>query len=141
MAEQASGPGRSIVVGDLLLALVPYGLAAAAAAPAAAVVAALVLGQAQRPLVSSAAFISGALLLAIADVGAGDEVIGVIWLLARMLLPYYVPVIMYMIAPERSLTMLRSFSGWLLDHSRIAEIVTGVGLGTLFLWKGIAALA
>ena len=223
-------------MGDLLVALVPYGLAAAAAAPAAAAVAALVLGQAQRPIVSTSAFIAGALLLdiafaaivlavmegsgqftsdsdigawvdtvlgavflllgvmalfqkddpakdaarrerigkltssgpakliavgvvvqvinadalavaaaglkevAIADVDLGESVLGVVWLLALVLLPYYVPLIMYLVAPKRSLTMLRGFSNWLLERSRVVEIVTGVGLGALFLWKGVAGL-
>ena len=31
-------------------------------------------------------------------------------------------------------------SGWLLDHSRMLEIVVGLGFGVLFLWKGLAVL-
>ena len=50
-------------MGDLLLSLIPYGLAAALAAPAAAVVAALILGKAERPLLGGLAFVAGAALL------------------------------------------------------------------------------
>ena len=223
-------------MGDLLLSLIPYGLAAAAAAPAAAVVAALILGQAQRPIFSGSIFVAGALLLdmlfsvvvlglmeasgsftsgadigawvdtvlgaiflalgvsaifqkedptkeaarraritrltssgpakllvlgvavqivnsdslaviagglkevAISDVSTASAVVAVGWLLVLMLLPYYVPVLMYAVAPQRSAVLLRRFSEWLLDHSRVVEIVTGFLLGGLFFWKGMAAL-
>jgi hypothetical protein len=33
------------------------------------------------------------------------------------------------------------FSEWLLTHSRAVEIVTGLVLGGVFLWKGITSLA
>ncbi len=36
--------------------------------------------------------------------------------------------------------VLRNFSNWLLEHSRMVEIVTGFVLGGAFLWKGLAAL-
>jgi hypothetical protein len=31
-------------------------------------------------------------------------------------------------------------SDWLLDHSRMLEIVVGIGFGAIFLAKGIASL-
>jgi threonine/homoserine/homoserine lactone efflux protein len=223
-------------VGDLLLSLVPYGLAAALAAPAAAVVAALILGKAQRPLLGGVAFVAGAALLeavfaalilalmeasgsftsgadidgwidailglifigigvaavfqtespekeaaqrarierlagsrvsklvvvgaivqvinsdalaimggglkeiAIADVTVGQEVLAVGCLMLFMLLPYYVPVVMYAVAPRRSGLLLRRFSDWLLAHSRPVEMITGLVLGGVFLWKGITSL-
>lgn len=223
-------------MGDLLLSLIPYGLAAALAAPAAAVVAALILGKAERPLLGGLAFVAGAALLeavfaalilalmeasgsftsgadidgwidailgvifigigvaavfqtespekeaaqrarierlagsrvtklvvvgvvvqvinsdalaimggglkeiAIADVTVGQEVLAVVWLMLFMLLPYYVPVVMYAVAPGRSTVLLHRFSDWLLAHSRPVEIITGFVLGGVFLWKGITSL-
>jgi threonine/homoserine/homoserine lactone efflux protein len=79
--------------------------------------------------------------VAIADVSVAGEVVGVAWVLLLMLLPYYVPVVMYAVAPQRASVLLRSFSDWLFEHSRVVEIVTGLVLGGLFLWKGLAALA
>ena len=61
-------------------------------------------------------------------------------LVLLMLLPYYVPIVMFAIAPERAAVLLRDFSNWLLEHSRMVEIVTGFVLGGAFLWKGLAAL-
>jgi threonine/homoserine/homoserine lactone efflux protein len=223
-------------VGDLLLSLIPYGIAAAIAAPAAAVVAALILGQARRPILGGTAFVSGAVILdavfaavilalmeasgqftsgadidgwidtilgvifigigvaavfqtqspekeaaqrariekltasrvgklvvlgvvvqiinsdalaimggglkeiAIADVTVGQEVLAVAWLMALVLLPYYVPVVMYAVSPRRSTVLLRRFSDWLLANARIVEMITGLVLGGIFLWKGLASL-
>jgi threonine/homoserine/homoserine lactone efflux protein len=47
-------------MGDLLVQVVFYGLAAAVAAPIAAVVTALILGKSKRPVPSSAVFVAGA---------------------------------------------------------------------------------
>jgi Kef-type K+ transport system membrane component KefB len=55
---------------NLLLDVLPYGLAAAAAAPAAAVVTALILGESRRPLTSAWTFTAGAALLAGVFAGA-----------------------------------------------------------------------
>ena len=55
-------------MGDVVVSILPYGLAAAAAAPAAAVVSALILGQAKRKILSALIFVCGALLI---DAGVG----------------------------------------------------------------------
>ena len=57
-----------------------------------------------------------------------------------MLIPYHLPIVMYLVAPEKAGTSMRSMSGWLLDHSRMLEIVVGLGFGVLLLWKGLAVL-
>jgi threonine/homoserine/homoserine lactone efflux protein len=59
--------------------------------------------------------------------------------LAVMLIPYYVPALLYAISPERSGVALRRMSDWLLGHSRALEIVAGLGFGVAFLAKGIAS--
>jgi threonine/homoserine/homoserine lactone efflux protein len=79
--------------------------------------------------------------VAVAGVTVGEEVIAVGWLLLLMLLPYYLPIVMYAIAPERSSVMLGRFCDWLLAHSRPVEIVTGLVLGGIFLLTGISSLA
>jgi len=52
-----------------------------------------------------------------------------------MLIPYHLPIEMYLVAPEKAGTSMRSMSGWLLDHSRMLEIVVGLGFEVRFLWK------
>ena len=69
--------------------------------------------------------------------GVTGKAVAVAWLLVLMLLRYYVPVVMYVIAPRRSAVLLGHFSNWLLDHSRAVEIVTGFVLGGVFFWKGL----
>ena len=223
-------------MGDLLVALIPYGLAAALAAPASAIVSALVLGQAKRAILSATMFVLGAFILdglvavvilslmeasgqftngadiadwvdallgfifvgigitavfqtespeksaaqrariegliragykklfllgiivaivnsdslavmagglkeiAISDVAAGTVVVALVWLLLLVLLPYYVPILMVAVSPKRSTALLKRFGDWLLEHSRMLEIVTGLVLGGLFLWKGLTGL-
>jgi hypothetical protein len=60
--------------------------------------------------------------------------------LAVMLLPYYLPAVVYAISPRRSGNALGTMSDWLLDHSRALEIVVGIGFGAIFLAKGIASV-
>jgi hypothetical protein len=139
-------------VGDKPVAILPYGLAAAAAAPAAAVVSALILGQAKRKILAALIFVCGAflidatfgiLILSLMEAsgeftdGAG---VALVVLLLLALLPYYVPIVMFAIAPRRAAVLLRGFSNWLLEHTRKVEIVTGIVLGGAFLWKGLATL-
>jgi threonine/homoserine/homoserine lactone efflux protein len=223
-------------MGELILNVLPYGLAAAAAAPIVAVVTALILAHSERPLLSAWVFTAGAAALDVvfavallvaanasgafdggSDAGAiVDLVLGAIFLaigikavfsrespedqasqhrrieraaagglrgmlvtgvvaqvinidamtvftgaikevaeadvstleagvalaiaLAVMLIPYYVPAILYAVSPQRSGALLRGMSDWLLGHSRMLEIVVGIGFGAIFLAKGIASL-
>lgn len=57
-----------------------------------------------------------------------------------MLIPYHPPIELYLVAPEKAGGSMRRVSGWLLDRSRMLEIVVGLGFGVLFLWKGLAVL-
>ena len=58
--------------------------------------------------------------------------------LALMFVLYYGPAVIYMLFRTRSGPALRAMSGWILSHARPLEIVTGIVLGALFLWHGIA---
>jgi threonine/homoserine/homoserine lactone efflux protein len=223
-------------VGELIVNVLPYGLAAAAAAPIVAVVTAVILSESKRPILSAWIFTAGAAALDIvysvailaaaegsgafdggSDAGAiVDLVLGAIFLalglsavfshpdpekeqaqekrirqaaaaglggmlvtgvvaqlinidalavytgalkevaessvstgegaaavlvtLALMLLPYYLPVLVYAVSPERSGRALTRMSDWLLGHSRMLEIVVGLGFGAIFLAKGAVAV-
>jgi len=76
-----------------------------------------------------------------ADLSFGQIVVAVAWLLLLMLLPYYIPTLMYVVAPKRSSVLLARFSEWLLAHTRPVEIWTGLLLGGAFLLAGVSALA
>jgi len=75
-----------------------------------------------------------------ANLGGGEEVGATVFLLALMLIPYYVPAVMYALAPQRAGKMLTAMTEWIVSNSRRVEIVTGLAFGVLFLWKGLAVL-
>ena len=50
------------------------------------------------------------------------------------------PAFLYAVSPQRAGSALRRMSDWLLDHSRMLEIVVGIGFGAILLAKGIASL-
>lgn len=75
-----------------------------------------------------------------ADASTAQSALALMVGLAVMLIPYYGPAIAYGLSPERSGRALRRMSGWLLGHSRMLEIVVGIGFGAVFLVKGIGAL-
>jgi hypothetical protein len=224
-------------MGQLILNVLPYGLAAAAAAPIVAVVTALILAKSKRPLLSAWVFTAGAAALDVAfaaallvaanasgafegggstggaivdivlgavflaigiraffssespdqqarqrerieraaagglrgmlitgivaqvvnidamtvftgaikeaaeaDVSTAQAVVALASALAVMLTPYYLPAVLYALSPERSGRLLGSMSDWLLDHSRMLEIVVGNGFGAIFLAKGVATV-
>jgi threonine/homoserine/homoserine lactone efflux protein len=225
-------------VGNLIVEMLPYMIAAALAAPIALVISAIILGEAERPVRSALLFVLGALLLDVVfagvvlglyeaagmDAGSGDVsawidvilgsifgilgakaffthpdpeeqaaqrarvekiatakasglmlggvlvqvinadalavfagglkeiavadpypdlvtiIIVVAVFLFVMLLPYHLPIDMYLVSPEKAGNTTRSMSAWLLDHARVLEIVVGVAFGVIFLWKGVSAL-
>jgi threonine/homoserine/homoserine lactone efflux protein len=71
---------------------------------------------------------------------AGGQVAAIAFLYLLVLLPYWGPLAIYAVIPDRAGGILRSFSEWILDHSRGVEIVTGIAFGSYFLAKGLAAL-
>lgn len=75
-----------------------------------------------------------------ADVSTGEAAAAVLFALALMLIPYYAPVVVYMISPSRAGSGLRRMSDWILGHSKSLEIGVGLAFGIGFLWKGIQGL-
>ena len=65
----------------------------------------------------------------------------VVFLIALMLLPYWVPAAFYAIAPHRAGVALGRMSEWIMSNARMLEIVVGFGFGAVFLIKGVTALA
>jgi hypothetical protein len=79
--------------------------------------------------------------IVVADVSTAQAVVALLFGLALMLIVYYGPVAAYQLSPARAMPMLRGLSDWIMGHARPLEIVTGGGLGLVFLWKGISVLA
>ena len=69
-----------------------------------------------------------------------QAVVVVAVMLLVMLIPYYGPGVLYACSPQRAGTALQRMSEWLLANARGLEIIVGIGYGSIFLWKGIAAL-
>lgn len=76
----------------------------------------------------------------IADATVAQAVVAVVFMLVIVLIPYYAPIVLYVASPEKAGKQLNNMSGWLLSHSRLIEIVVGIGFGALFLSKGLATL-
>jgi threonine/homoserine/homoserine lactone efflux protein len=91
--------------------------------------------------VDALAVYTGALKeVAESSVSTGEGAVAVLVALAVMLLPYYLPVVIFAVSPERSGRALARMSDWLLGHSRMLEIVVGLGFGAIFLVKGAVAI-
>jgi hypothetical protein len=75
-----------------------------------------------------------------ADISTGQEVIATAFGLAIMLSVYYAPVLIYMFDRKRAVPMLARMTEWIMAHSRMLEIVVGLGFGVYFLAKGLAVL-
>jgi 4-amino-4-deoxy-L-arabinose transferase-like glycosyltransferase len=70
----------------------------------------------------------------------GSIIVVVAIFLFVMLIPYHLPLDMYLVSPEKGGRMSRLMSEKLLDHARMLEIVVGLAFGVIFLWKGLTAL-
>lgn len=75
-----------------------------------------------------------------ADLSTGEEVFATAFGLAIMLSVYYVPVLIYMVAPKRAVPLLARMTEWIMANSRMLEIVVGLGFGVYFLAKGLVVL-
>jgi hypothetical protein len=78
--------------------------------------------------------------IAKADVTTAQAVIATAFGLALMLSVYYVPVVIYMVSPERAKPLLGRVTEWIMANSRALEIVVGLGFGAVFLYKGLVVL-
>lgn len=75
-----------------------------------------------------------------ASIGGIEALVALTFLLAVMLVPYWTPVAVVVVAPGRARPALARMTEWILQHSRVLEIACGFGFGVLFGVKGISAL-
>jgi hypothetical protein len=78
--------------------------------------------------------------LAEPEPGVAAVVIAIIVFLFIMLVPYHLPIDLRLVAPQRSQSILGGMTEWLLARTRLIEIVVGLGLGGIFLFKGLSVL-
>ncbi len=76
----------------------------------------------------------------VADVSTAEAVVALVFGLALMLVVYYGPAVFYALFRERASRLLGPMTDWIMGNARVLEIVTGIGLGAVFLWKGLAVL-
>jgi Sap, sulfolipid-1-addressing protein len=87
------------------------------------------------------AVVAGAMKdIAAAGLTATGVIVAAAFAIALMLIPYWVPVAAFAIAPGRAKPALAVMTEWILSHARQLEMATGLGFGAIFLVKGVAAL-
>lgn len=67
-------------------------------------------------------------------------VVVVLVFLFVMLIPYHLPIWLYVVSPDKAGGKMRSMSTWLMDHAQGLEVAVGLGFGVVFLYKGLTAL-
>ena len=72
--------------------------------------------------------------------GIATVVVVLVLFLLIMLLPYHLPIVLQLIAPQSSQRILGGMTEWLLARTRLIEIIVGLGLGGIFLFKGLSDL-
>lgn len=75
-----------------------------------------------------------------AGVDSTGRLVATAFLLSVMLLPYWLPIAIYVVVPDRAKPALARMTEWILDHARVLEMVCGFGFGAVFAVKGLAAL-
>ena len=78
--------------------------------------------------------------IAAADISTGEAIFATLFGLAIMLSVYYMPVVIYMLSPQRAIPLLGRMTEWIMDNSWMIEIVVGLGFGAYFLLKGLVVL-
>lgn len=75
-----------------------------------------------------------------AGLGTTGRLLSTAFLLTLMLLPYWVPIAIVVLAPARAKPALARMTEWIMDHGRVLEVVCGFGFGVVFAFKGLTAL-
>jgi hypothetical protein len=78
--------------------------------------------------------------IVVADVSTAEAVVALLFGLALILVVYYGPAVFYALFRARASRLLGPMTEWIMGHARMLEIVAGVGLGAVFLWKGLSVL-
>lgn len=75
-----------------------------------------------------------------ADITVAKTTTAAAVLISLMLVPYYGPGLVHLASPQRSVHVLGRLTDWLFSNSRMAEIVAGFLIGSIFTLKGLQEL-
>jgi cytochrome c biogenesis protein CcdA len=78
--------------------------------------------------------------IASAGIGRAQQALAMGFLVAVLLLPVWLPVGATAIAPKPTMRRLSALGTWLRRHERAVNVLAGVGIGGLFLLRGVAGL-
>ena len=87
-----------------------------------------------------AIFAGGMKQIAITKVAFWEAAVGILIFIVIMLGFYYLPVVLYTVAPKSSMKMLTPFNEWIMRHAKVVEVVTCLVFGVLFLFKCIQTI-
>jgi hypothetical protein len=82
----------------------------------------------------------GVRIIATAGLGLAQAAAALVFLVAVLLLPAWLPVAATAAARKPALRLLSRLDDWLRAHERAVSAVTGVGIGAIFILRGWAGL-
>ena len=81
--------------------------------------------------------LAGAQTIAVGDLELGERILALIYLVALMLILYWLPLLAFLLVRGRTERALRRLDGWFARHERMVEAGTGLVIGVLFLYAGL----
>jgi len=85
-------------------------------------------------------FLSGVTLIYDTEVARSQGIIALLILIALMLLGQIIPVALYAANPRQASVQLSALMEWLNQHNRVIMTLLSLGLGAIFLVKGLNGL-
>jgi hypothetical protein len=82
--------------------------------------------------------LAGAQTIAFGDLQLGGRVLALVYLVALMLILYWLPLLAYLLARGHTERALHWLDGWFAAHERLVEAGTGLIIGAAFLYAGLA---
>ena len=75
------------------------------------------------------------------DPSAGAATLDVLVIAVLVLLMAEIPIVMYLLAPQRSTSILHTANAWLAQHGRLIGVVAACAVGCYFIISGVVHLA
>jgi hypothetical protein len=69
-----------------------------------------------------------------------QQLVAVLFLVTVLLMPAWLPVVATAVAPKPAMRVLSALGAWLRTHERMVNIATGLGIGGIFLLRGLTGL-
>jgi Sap, sulfolipid-1-addressing protein len=82
--------------------------------------------------------LAGAQTIAFGDLALGGRILALVYLVALMLILYWLPLLAFLLVRGRTERALHWLDGWFAAHERLVEAGTGLLIGALFLSAGLA---